>query len=165
MGTIIKRSGQAEAYDRNKIASAVAKAFSSTNTAVSDAALEAITGAVESRMLLLSPPVSVEQIQDLVEETLMQQGYFAQSKSYILYRSERTRMRGQRKSVCSLFSEPDALDAVLARADAALYKAKADGRNRVVGADPPPDDEPTPEPDPDPEPDTDPETPGEGEPA
>ena len=31
------------------------------------------------------------------------------------------------------------LDAVLARADAALYKAKADGRNRVVGADPPPD--------------------------
>ncbi len=116
MVTIIKRSGQAEAYDRNKISSAVSKAFFSTNTAISDAALEAITGAVETRMLLLVPPVSVEQIQDLVEETLMQQGYFAQSKSYILYRSERTRMRGQRKSVCSLFSEPDALDAVLAKA-------------------------------------------------
>ena len=116
MLTIIKRSGQAEAYDRNKITNAIAKAFFSTNTEVNEAALEAITGAVEARMLQLPEPVSVEQIQDLVEETLMQQGYFAQSKSYILYRSERTRMRAQRKSVCSLFAEPDTLDAVLAKA-------------------------------------------------
>jgi len=116
MVAIIKRSGQAEAYDRNKITNAISKAFFSTKTGVSEAALEAITAAVETRMLLLSPPVSVEQIQDLVEETLMQQGYFAQSKSYILYRSERTRMRAQRNSVCSLFAEPDALDGVLAKA-------------------------------------------------
>ena len=116
MAAIIKRSGQAEAYDRNKITNAISKAFFSTKTEVSEAALEAITGAVEARMLQLPEPVSVEQIQDLVEETLMQQGYFAQSKSYILYRSERTRMRAQRASVCSLFAEPDALDTVLAKA-------------------------------------------------
>lgn len=116
MATIIKRSGQAEAYDRNKITNAISKAFFSTKTEVSEAALEAITGAVEARMLQLPEPVSVEQIQDLVEETLMQQGYFAQSKSYILYRSERTRMRAQRASVCSLFAEPLALDVVLAKA-------------------------------------------------
>jgi len=116
MAAIIKRSGQAEAYDRNKITNAISKAFFSTKTEVSEAALEAITGAVEMRMLQLPEPVSVEQIQDLVEETLMQQGYFAQSKSYILYRSERTRMRAQRTSVCSLFAEPLALDAVLAKA-------------------------------------------------
>ena len=116
MAAIIKRSGQAEAYDRNKITNAISKAFFSTKTEVSEAALEAITGAVEARMLQLPEPVSVEQIQDLVEETLMQQGYFAQSKSYILYRSERTRMRAQRASVCSLFAEPLALDAVLAKA-------------------------------------------------
>lgn len=116
MAAIIKRSGQAEAYDRNKITCAISKAFFSTKTEVSEAALEAITGAVEARMLQLPEPVSVEQIQDLVEETLMQQGYFAQSKSYILYRSERTRMRAQRASVCSLFAEPLALDAVLAKA-------------------------------------------------
>jgi len=116
MAAIIKRSGQAEAYDRNKITNDISKAFFSTKTEVSEAALEAITGAVEMRMLQLPEPVSVEQIQDLVEETLMQQGYFAQSKSYILYRSERTRMRAQRTSVCSLFAEPLALDAVLAKA-------------------------------------------------
>jgi len=116
MAAIIKRSGQAEAYDRNKITNAISKAFFSTKTEVSEAALEAITGAVEMRMLQLPEPVSVEQIQDVVEETLMQQGYFAQSKSYILYRSERTRMRAQRTSVCSLFAEPLALDAVLAKA-------------------------------------------------
>ncbi len=113
---IIKRSGQAETYDRNKITNAIRKAFLSTNVEISDAALEAITAAVESRIPLLPPPVSVEQIQDLVEETLMLKGYYAQSKSYILYRNERMRMRGQRKSICAFFADGDALDPVLAKA-------------------------------------------------
>ena len=64
---IIKRSGLAEAYDRNKITSAVRKAFFSTQTEIAKEALEAITAAVEARIPLLPPPVSVEQIQDLVE--------------------------------------------------------------------------------------------------
>ncbi len=115
MKEIIKRSGQAEAYDRNKIKNAVRKAFESTRVDVSEATLEAITAAVEARIPFLLPPVSVEQIQDLVEETLMLKGYFAQSKSYIIYRNERTRMRGQRKSICSFFEQGDALDAVLAK--------------------------------------------------
>ena len=112
---IIKRSGQTETYDRNKITNAIRKAFVSTSTDITEAALEAITSAVEARIPLLPPPVSVEQIQDLVEETLMLKGYFAQSKSYILYRSERTRMRGQRKSICSVFADGEALDPVLAK--------------------------------------------------
>ena len=115
MSEIIKRSGQAEAYDRSKITSAIYKSFVSTHTPVSQEALDAVTDAVEARVFQLPLPISVELIQDIVEETLMQKGYFAQSKSYILYRSERTRMRGQRKSVCSLFAEADALDALLAK--------------------------------------------------
>lgn len=112
---IIKRSGQAEAYDRSKIANAIRKSFASTHTEVSEDALEAVTAAVEAR-ILQSPSVQVEQIQDLVEETLMQQGYFAQSKSYILYRSERTRLRVQRKSIAALFAEGEALEAILGKA-------------------------------------------------
>ncbi len=115
MMEIIKRSGLAEAYDRNKITSAVQKAFVSTHTEISQAALESITAAVEARIPLLPPPVSVEQIQDLVEETLMLKGYFAQSKSYILYRNERTRMRAQRRSICSLFADGGALETLLAK--------------------------------------------------
>jgi transcriptional regulator NrdR family protein len=46
---IIKRSGLAEAYDRNKITSAVRKAFFSTQTEIAEEALEAITAAVEAR--------------------------------------------------------------------------------------------------------------------
>ncbi|MEZ4508910.1 MAG: hypothetical protein R2912_04635 [Eubacteriales bacterium] len=46
------------------------------------------------------------------ETSLMLKGYFAQSKSYILYRSERTRMRAQRKSICSLFSDGEALEKI-----------------------------------------------------
>jgi len=116
MMEIVKRSGQAEAYDRDKITNAVRKAFVSTHTDVLEATLEAITTAVETRIPFLLPPVSVEQIQDLVEETLMLKGYFAQSKAYILYRNERTRKRAQRKSICSFFTDADALDAVLAKA-------------------------------------------------
>ncbi|NLI53730.1 MAG: ribonucleoside-diphosphate reductase subunit alpha [Clostridiales bacterium] len=112
---IIKRSGLAEAYDRNKITNAIRKAFVSTNTEVPEATLEAITAAVEARIPLLPPPVQVEQIQDLVEETLMLKGYFAQSKSYILYRSERTRMRGQRKSICSMLADGERLERILAK--------------------------------------------------
>ncbi|MDP3446805.1 MAG: ribonucleotide reductase N-terminal alpha domain-containing protein, partial [Eubacteriales bacterium] len=110
---IIKRSGFSEVYDRDKITNAVRKAFLSTQTQITESVLEAITNAVEARIPLLPPPVSVEQIQDLVEETLMLKGYFAQSKSYILYRSERTRMRSQRKSICSLFVDADALGTIL----------------------------------------------------
>ena len=113
MMEIIKRSGNAEAYDRDKITNAVRKAFLSTKTEISESALEAITDAVEARIPMLPPPVSVEQIQDLVEETLMLKGYFAQSKSYILYRSERTRMRAQRKSIASLFADGAALEQIL----------------------------------------------------
>ncbi len=112
---IIKRSGLSETYDRNKITNAIRKAFASTGADVPEATLEAITAAVEARIPLLPPPVQVEQIQDLVEETLMLKGYYAQSKSYILYRSERTRMRGQRKNICSLFADGDALDRILAK--------------------------------------------------
>jgi ribonucleoside-diphosphate reductase alpha chain len=118
MMEIIKRSGCAEAYDRDKITNAVRKAFLSTQTEISEPALEAITTAVEARIPLLPPPVSVEQIQDLVEETLMLKGYFAQSKSYILYRSERTRMRAQRKSICSVFADGDALEKILDKVQA-----------------------------------------------
>ena len=113
MMEIIKRSGNAETYDRDKITNAVRKAFLSTKTEISESALEAITDAVEARIPMLPPPVSVEQIQDLVEETLMLKGYFAQSKSYILYRSERTRMRAQRKSIASLFADDAALEQIL----------------------------------------------------
>ena len=122
MMEIIKRSGNAEAYDRDKITNAVRKAFLSTQTEISESALEAITDAVEARIPMLPPPVSVEQIQDLVEETLMLKGYFAQSKSYILYRSERTRMRAQRKSIASLFADGGALEQILDRAQMVEFR-------------------------------------------
>lgn len=115
MREIIKRSGQAEAYDRDKIANAIRKSFISTGTDIAAVVLEAITAAVEGRMAALPPPVQVEQIQDLVEETLMGQGYFAQSRSYILYRSERTRKRVQRESIRAAFAEGDALNPILSK--------------------------------------------------
>ncbi|MFV0414027.1 MAG: ATP cone domain-containing protein, partial [Oscillospiraceae bacterium] len=112
---IIKRSGQPESYRPEKISAAIGKAFASTDTPLQKTELTTITGAVESKVLALSPPVQVEQIQDLVEETLMQMGYFAQSKSYILYRSQRSKLRATRKSIAGVFAAPAGVDQVLAK--------------------------------------------------
>ena len=40
-------------------------------------------------------PVSVEQIQDWVEQALMQQGCYEEARHYILYRQEHAQLRGQ----------------------------------------------------------------------
>ena len=54
MMEIIKRSGQAEAYDRGKIANAIRKAFISTQTEISQSALDGITAAAFRNARLLA---------------------------------------------------------------------------------------------------------------
>ncbi len=112
---IIKRSGLPETYRADKISAAIKKAFESTETTVSEAELAKITQTVESKLFNLEQPVQVEQIQDLVEESLMQLGYFAQSKSYILYRNRRTKLRSTRQSIASLLADGEKIDKLLAK--------------------------------------------------
>ena len=93
---IIKRSGQAENYQPHKIKEAIRRAFSSTSESISEEILENLLKAVQDK---LTPDVnwSVEQIQDLVERTLMEQGFYETAKSYILYRQKRFELRKERK--------------------------------------------------------------------
>lgn len=102
---IIKRDGRSENYHPQKITEAIRKAFLSVSDMVDETVLEGITTAVEDKMQQLPPPVSVETIQDLVEQTLMEKGFYQQSKSYILYRSERTRLRSVRRRIAEAFGD------------------------------------------------------------
>lgn len=111
---IIKRSGFLETYKSEKISAAIKKAFESTETTVSEAELAKITQTVESKLFTLEQPVQVEQIQDLVEESLMQLGYFAQSKSYILYRNRRTKLRSTRHNIADIFLSGEKIEKLLA---------------------------------------------------
>lgn len=102
---IIKRNGSQEEYDSSKIARAIEKSFAATGSSISSEALAKLVHQVEQRMEEQHAS-SVEQIQDLVEETLMREEHFAQAKSYILYRSRRTELRQQRQEMVSLVGVP-----------------------------------------------------------
>lgn len=100
---IIKRSGQTEAYQPDKITAAIRKAFQSTGETISDTQLGQLLSAVETQMDASS--WSVEQIQDTVERALMEQGFYETAKQYILYRQKRYELREERKLLLSEFED------------------------------------------------------------
>lgn len=115
-GTIIKRSGQQEGYDAGKIRRAIQKAFEGTATQVDDARLDELTATVENLMaasLEEGGQFSVERVQDMAEQALMQAGYFTQAKAYILYRDVRRKKREDRQKLLDYFPDFDALEPVL----------------------------------------------------
>ncbi|HET8575109.1 MAG TPA: ribonucleoside-diphosphate reductase subunit alpha [Candidatus Paceibacterota bacterium] len=96
ISNIKKRDGSTVPFDPQKIFSAVKKAFSGENVSISSADLHKITDtAVEElkKRTEKNEPVSVENVQDVVEQTLMEGGYFKVAKAYILYRYEHKKER------------------------------------------------------------------------
>ena len=109
---ITKRTGISELYDGQKIINAISKAFRSTgNTADRETHLRLLASVEEK--LSLTENKSVEVIQDLVEQTLMEHGCFAEAKNYILFRQKRSELRAARNEIVSLIQE-QTLDSVLA---------------------------------------------------
>ena len=97
---ILKRSGAVETYDPQKIINAMKKAFSSVDKMPAEDELEHLLAMVEAR--LSHENASVEQIQDLVELSLMERGHYEAAKSYILYRYHRTELRQARQRITAL---------------------------------------------------------------
>ena len=94
---VIKRDGRVADYDPGRIRTAIEKAFRATGHADEPALDEVVAGVLhglESGFTERSP--QVEEIQDLVERTLVDHGLYEVSKSYILYREERARHRRER---------------------------------------------------------------------
>ncbi|MDY3052470.1 MAG: ribonucleoside-diphosphate reductase subunit alpha [Ndongobacter sp.] len=107
-----KRDGRIVAYEREKIIRAMAKAFTQMGTPAEEIELVRLVEIVEAR-LEREQNWGVELIQDLVEQALMEEGYFKVAKSYILYREERRKKREIRGELCAYFPELDELDEVL----------------------------------------------------
>jgi ribonucleoside-diphosphate reductase alpha chain len=99
MHTIRKRSQAEEPYNPAKITRAMAKAFASVKEPVDEETLNRLCKEVEDRFR--EDTVSVEEIQDAVEEVLMKNGYYNTARSYILYRQKRTEMRQTRNRLAS----------------------------------------------------------------
>jgi len=90
---ITKRNGTTETYDREKIATAIKKSFASTQHIIDDAEIYAMVADVEAVVSSMDGRQNVENIQDEVEKCLMKNGFYAEAKSYILFRWQRTEER------------------------------------------------------------------------
>ncbi len=91
MKTIIKRDGRKEEFNIEKIERAIFKAAKAVGGNNEELAKE-LAKKVENNLQSIESP-TVEEIQDAVEKTLINEGHAATAKEYILYRDERTRNR------------------------------------------------------------------------
>ena len=108
---ILKRDGRIEGFDRNKITEAISKAFADTREQHDEALLEELTDKV-LKSLESESEISVEKVQDKVEEALMASGAYKTAKSYILFRKKRETARTIRQELSSSCDSPE-LDGVL----------------------------------------------------
>ncbi|HEY0964337.1 MAG TPA: ribonucleotide-diphosphate reductase subunit beta [Candidatus Paceibacterota bacterium] len=108
--TIRKRDGSLKPFDIAKIESAIAKALAETGEGDRTVAKEVAELAVQKVIAMcvqagtaepgsdlankcIDGSPAVEEIQDLVEQALMEKGYFTTAKAYIIYRNERKKLR------------------------------------------------------------------------
>lgn len=92
---VIKRDGSKVMFDITKISKAISKAFESVNKAYDESQINMLALQVSSRFdsRIHENEISVEDIQDLVEQVLMEAGFTDVAKSYILYRKNHEKIR------------------------------------------------------------------------
>ena len=88
---IIKRSGREDVFDENKIVNAVAKANASVGEAdrLTDEEVKSVGANVTKIATSSSRALSVEEIQDLVENEIMARKKYRVARNYITYRYTR----------------------------------------------------------------------------
>ncbi|MEM3507992.1 MAG: adenosylcobalamin-dependent ribonucleoside-diphosphate reductase [Nitrososphaerota archaeon] len=97
---VIKRDGRIVDFDATRIENAVRKAMLATNS-YNKEILEKVISYI---LLIINEKYKeryphVEEIQDIVEFSLMKYGLFETAKAYVLYRKERERIREEKKKI------------------------------------------------------------------
>ena len=98
MNTVIKRDGRTVPFDKQKIQNAVNGAFQDVNgqECNDNGVLVHIMGYINAYQEL-NNAIEVEKIQDIVERSLMEMGYYNVAKAYIRYRYEHELERQKKK--------------------------------------------------------------------
>ena len=134
---IRKRSGKKSKFDQNKITNAIFKALMATNQGDRGLAEELAKGVLEKLAMQgfsSTNAPSVEDIQDIVESTLIEQGHSEIAKAYILYRHERRKIRDEKMKVLNT----ETLDSVSKNFDLNCLRVLAsryllrNGRNEIT---------------------------------
>ncbi|MBQ2823052.1 MAG: anaerobic ribonucleoside-triphosphate reductase [Oscillospiraceae bacterium] len=91
---IIKRNGSEENFDMSKIVNAVTKANNASDKIeLNNEQIEDIADYIEYRCGKMNRAVSVEEIQDMVENQIMSKGAFEVARRYVKYRYNRSLIR------------------------------------------------------------------------
>ena len=98
MNTVIKRDGRTVSFDKQKIQNAINGAFQDVNgqECNDNGVLARIMGYIDAYQKL-NNAIEVEKIQDIVERSLMEMGYYNVAKAYIRYRYEHELERQKKK--------------------------------------------------------------------
>ena len=130
--SIIKRDGRVVLYDQNKIAAAILKALEASGEGnAADAARVANDVQRDLEVRFPKDAPNIEAIQDAVEQQLMNHGFNAAAKAYILYRANRTRAREAGTSLMKTIDEITNIDARIS--DMKRDNANIDG-NTAMGS-------------------------------
>jgi ribonucleoside-triphosphate reductase len=96
---VVKRDGKVVEFNSEKIKQAITKSAARVNE-MSDSDIDRITEIVVNKCERTSGDrIGVEEIQDLVEDTLLKSKFNRTAKSYILFRDMRTRNRDNKSKL------------------------------------------------------------------
>lgn len=105
---IIKRDGRREVFNKQKVMNAVKKAFLAVDGTLTKAGVKKIRriGNEVARIVTKSTfSLSVEDIQDIVEELLMDTDRKDVARAYIVYRNERSKIRSRNTNLMKTIEE------------------------------------------------------------
>lgn len=101
MFQVVKRDGQMDEFKIGKITSAIDKAFNAQEKNYSKEMIDLLGLRVTAdfQNKIKDNKISVEEIQDSVENVLIQAGYADVAKAYILYRKQREKVRNMKSTI------------------------------------------------------------------
>ena len=104
--SIIKRDGRTQNFNENKITDAIIKCLQAVGEEDRQRAVELMLEVIKKiKTLYKNANFTVENVQDIVETVLIEQGLVKAAKAYILYREDRSRLREARSELMNSVSE------------------------------------------------------------
>lgn len=134
--TVTKRSGHTVAYNREKIFNAIAGANVDGGNKMTDKDIDEVTSQVEWD-IQDRENVSVEEIQDIVEQELMKYDFYDVAKKYITYRQKHAERRAAQKHLMNSYKDiffADSVDVDLKRDNANINTDASMGIMLKLGA-------------------------------
>ena len=131
---VIKRDGRSVEFDRDKIKNAIIAAFKEVDGEITQSAKDKASEIASYINGLEDEEISVEKIQDIVEEKLMASKRKDVARAYIIYRNDRNRVREQKSDVIQkVMNRVNASNVVNANAN--VDERSFSGREKEASAD------------------------------